>query len=219
MIELLADRSHTGLRWTVLAWWVLVVVMVWGVGYVLLGLILGEVPLWVALVLAVVAMLASQPLANWGEKQLVRRWPSGRSVRLEAAACIVKEKAGERRFDLGQPVTYQRWRFEIRGRRGSRISSGSRCFAIRLGQGEQFCSLYAFLPSAQAEALSRRFAFYELRRLDRSNQQTGIGRDPAFLMAESDRWMYGAELEPAALETALDHLGKHVEEFASRTAG
>jgi hypothetical protein len=101
-----------------LALWFVVIMLFYLIGRILFGLVGGEISGGSLLVLVVGAIVLAQPVARWGEKQLVARWTSGRSVRLESGAITLREKSGALRIDLRQKVNYWRWWFVIRGRRG-----------------------------------------------------------------------------------------------------
>ena len=212
------DRYHTGVRMASLALWFVVIMLFYLIGRILFGLVGGEISGGSLLVLVVGAIVLAQPVARWGEKQLVARWTSGRSVRLESGAITLREKSGALRIDLRQKVNYWRWWFVIRGRRGGRVSSGHYCVAVRLAQNDAAFSVYAFLPPKAAEAFGARYRFYELRGSNDKEKTSLGGRDAVYLAAERARWESGAEVDLADFETLLKHLATAVPEFATMTA-
>ncbi len=212
------DRYHTGVRLASLALWFVVVMLFYGIGRFLVGLMGGEISGVSLLVLIVGAIVLGQPVARWGEKQLVARWTSGRAVHLEAGAVTLRDKSGALRIDLRQKVNYWRWQFVIRGRRGGRVSNGQHCVAMRLTQNDGAFSVYTFLPPKAAEALGARYRFYELRSSKDKEKPSLGGRDAVYLAAERARWESGAEVDPADFETLLKHLAAAVPEFATMTA-
>jgi hypothetical protein len=216
--ELPADRYHGGVRAVALGLWLVAIVAVYAVLRWLAGLVLGEVAGLGVLLLIVLAVAAAQPLAYLGERQLVQRWPSGKALRLEPGAIVWREQAATTRFDLVQPVSYWRWRFEVKRRRGGRVPAGHHLFALRLVQGEAEVSVYTFLSPAAAEALTARTSFYELRRPADSARAGLGGREQVYLAAEEARWAAGAELDPADFEALLEHLAGQAPEFGHAPA-
>ncbi len=212
------DRYHTGVRLASLALWFAVVLLFFLIGRFLFGLMGGEINGGSLLVLVVGAIVLGQPVARWGEKQLIARWTSGRAVHLGAEAVTLREKSGTLRIDLRQRVSYWRWWFVIRGRRGGRVSNGQHCVAVRLTQNDTAFSVYAFLPPKAAEALGARYRFYELRGSRDKEKPSLGGRDAVYLAAEHARWESGAEVDPADFEALLKHLAASVPEFATTTA-
>jgi hypothetical protein len=212
------DRYHTGVRLAVLALWFAVIMLFYLLGRFLFGLVGGEINGGSLLVLVVGAIVLAQPVARWGEKQLVARWTSGRAVHLEAGVVTLREKSGATRIDLSQKVNYWRWRFRIRGRRGGRVPNGHFCVAVRLTQNDTVFNVYAFLPPKAAEALAARYHFYELRGSNDKEKPAQGGRDALYLAAERARWDSGAEVDPADFEALLRHLAAAVPEFSTNMA-
>lgn len=214
------DRYHTGVRLAALGLWFAAVGGLYAAGRWLYGLLAGEISGASLLILVVGAFLLAQPLARFGEQQLLKLWPSGRSLHLGSGAVTLRERSRAARIDLGQKVNYWRWRFEIRGRRGGRVPNGHFCVAVRLAQPQAAFSVYAFAPPQTAQTLAARYAFHELRgSLDGSGNKPPLGgRDAVYLAAERARWESGAEVEPADFERLLDHLSGAVPDFKSATA-
>ena len=213
-----ADRFHTGVRITSMALWFLTIVVVYIVLRLIVEALLGPVVGIGTLVLIVLAVVAAQPLAYLAERQLMRRWPSGRAMALEPGALVWRERDSAVRLDLRETVNFWRWRFAIKRRRGGRIPAGHHLFALRLVQGDNVVSVYAFLAPAAAEALAAKCAFYELRRPSEQGKLALGGREALFLTAEDARWRTGAELEPADFQALLDHLAAHLPEFGRAPA-
>lgn len=209
-----ADRFHAGVRVATLLMWFASIV----VAYVVLGLIATKIfgPLsgLGVLLLLVVAVVAAQPIAWLGEKQLLARWPSGRAAELQPDAVDWRDGSQSVRLELGQQINYWRWRFLVRRRRGGRVPGNHYCFAVRLLQGDSAVALYTFLSPTAADALAARYAFYELRRPKDPGKTALGGRDSIYLAAEYARWDSGAELDPPDFEALVAHLAAYVPEFA-----
>ncbi len=213
-----ADRFHPGVRLAALAIWFGAIALIYFTGNLLFSLAGGALTGASFLVLTLGAMLLAQPVARWGERLLIARWPSGRAVQLGAGALTLHEKSGAVRIDLRQKVNYWRWRFVIRRTRGGRVPNGHACMAARLAQNEAAVSVYAFLSPKQTEALAARYPFYELRAPSDKDRPLLGGRDAMYLAAEKARWESGAEVDPADFETLLDYLAGSVPEFRGNTA-
>ncbi|MGH2521117.1 MAG: hypothetical protein ACRDH2_01325 [Anaerolineales bacterium] len=222
MTLLPADRFHPGVRLGALLVWFAAFGLVYFLSREILILFLGQVSGIGVLILLGLALFVSQPLARWGEHQLVKLWPSGRAVELEPGRLTLREKSGLVHLDVSPAikVNYWRWRFEVRGRRGGHVPNGHHCFAIRLVQGEKVIGLYSFLSPQQAQTVLARYPFYELHRpSEKGAPRLPLGgRDAVYLAAENARWESGAELDPADFEALLDHLNAHLPEFASGTS-
>lgn len=218
--RLLLDRFHIGVRLGTLAWWLISTLLLYLSGIFLWSLILGSENNWIWLPWLIASLLLSQFLGRWGERQLMQRWPSGRVLELVGPALTLHERAGAHHIDLSKQVSYRRWQFIIRDRRGGRIPAGHLCCAIRLMQDDAVMSLYAFVSPEQAKALGERFEFYEVRPASEMKVPPSPlgGRDAAFLAAEKSRWENGAELEPADFETLLEHLNRYLPNFQAATS-
>ena len=212
-----ADRFHAGVRVATLALWLGSIV----VAYVVLGLIAAPIfgPLngLGVILLLLAAIVAAQPLAWLGEKQLLVHWPSGRAAQLEPSSLVWRDRGPETRLDLNQKVNYWRWRFHVGKRRKGRVPGNYHCFAVRLLQGDTVVTLYSFLAPNTADALAARIPFYELRRPSDTNKTSLGGRDAIFLAAEQTRWEEGAELEPGDFETLVGHLAAYLPDFSRST--
>jgi len=216
--DLPADRYHGGVRVAALGIWLVAIVAAYVVLRWLAGLILGEMAGLGTLLLVVLAVVAAQPLAYLGERQLVKRWPSGKALRLEPGGLVWREGSSATKFKLDQPMSYWRWRFVVKRRRGGRVPGGHHLLALRLVQGEAEVSVYTFLAPAAAEALAARVSFYELRRPSDTGRPGLGGREAVYLASEEARWASGAELDPADFETLLAHLAARATAFASSPA-
>jgi hypothetical protein len=229
--QLLLDRFHTGVRLASLLFWVLATGSIYLAGITVWQALFGTEQGWFWMPWIILTLLLSQPVGRWGEQQLMRLWPSGRTLGLEGARLTLSEKTGAQVFDLGRKLNYWRWYFIIRERRAGRVPNGHYCCALRLLQDDGVASgasasLYAFFPPERARTLLERFPSYELRpsmsaRLPALPQAAPMpgagsplaGRDPTFLTAEKLRWEIGAELEPDDFEVLLQHLQKYLPEF------
>lgn len=216
------DRFHTGIRLASLAWWVLATASLYWAGLAVWQAAFGPEQGWFWMPWLIATLLLSQPLGRWGEQQLMRLWPSGRTLLLEGARLTLTEKRGPQTFDLNLKLNYWRWYFIIRERRAGRVSNGHYCCALRLIQDDgagvsASASLYAFLLPKQAQLLLEQFPGYELRPSAPAPAATNhlAGRDPAFLAAEKTRWETGAELEADDFAALLQHLQLHLAEFKS----
>src|SRR5690242_9542875 len=113
-----ADRFHTGVRVVSMVLWFVSIILV----YVLLQLLAAAVGVSTAgvgvLIVIVLAVVVAQPLAFLAERQLMRRWPSGRAMELEPSALVWRDKGQTIRLNLRETVNYWRWRFVIKRRRG-----------------------------------------------------------------------------------------------------
>ena len=147
-----ADRFHTGVRVAAMLLWFVTIIVVYVVLQLLARLIgLNIEGIGVLLVIAL-AVVVAQPLAYLAERQLMKRWPSGRAMELESGVLVWHDKGAHVRINLRETVNYWRWRFVIKRRRGGRVPSGHHTFALRLVQGDDVVTVYAFLSPAQAEA-------------------------------------------------------------------
>ena len=208
-----ADRLHGGVRVATLVMWIVAIVAAYFVLDLLATWIFGPIAGLGVLLLLIGAIVVAQPLAWFGERQLIAHWPSGRAVQLEPSALVWHDHGQTARFDLSQKMNYWRWRFAVGGRRTGRIPGNYHCFAIRLVQGDTVVTLYTFLSPTAADSLSARYSFYELRRPNDTSKTALGGRDAIYLAAEHTRWDDGAELEPADFEALATHLAAHRAEF------
>jgi hypothetical protein len=198
--------------------WVAAVAAAYVVLRLVSNLVFGPVAGIGTVLLIVAAVAVAQPLAWLGERQLVARWPSGRSLSLASGSLVWRERGQSTAFDLRQLLNFMRWRFAVRRRRGGRVPAGHHCFAVRLVQGDNVVSLYAFLAPDAAEALAGRYAFFELRPAGDKDKPALGGREAQYLSAENDRWESGAELDPADFQALLEHLAAYQADFGRAPA-
>ncbi len=219
--ELRADPFHAGVRLASLGGWLAAVSGVYFIGAWVWGLIFGDSQSWFWLPWLIITLFLSQPLARRGERWLQQHWSSGRTVRLASGSVTMREKAGDQPLNLAHKVNYWRWHFQIRDRRGGRVPNGHHCYALRLVQDDHVVNLYTFLAPGEAEKLTARWDFYEIRRASANDAHpparavTLGGRDATYLSAEHERWERGAELTPADFEALLAHLDQHLPAFAA----
>lgn len=216
-----ADRFHSKVRLGALGLWLVIVGLLYGLGYVIWQVFIdpSATGAWFPLLLG--ALLLSQPLARVAEQQLMRIWPSGRAVSLDAGTLIMREKSGLQPFDLnGGAVNYWRWYFKVVNRRSGRVSNGDLVCALRLVQGEREANLYAFIPKKQADSFLTRYSFYELKPLSETTKGKMIlgGHDAVYRAAERTRWELGAELDPLDFEATLAHLAMHLPNFKTNAS-
>ncbi len=218
------DRYHSGLRLTVLLGWAAGGLLIYIGGLALWWLAFADTQAWFWLPWTLGALFLSQFAGRWLEEQLLRRWPSGRTLEVAGARLTLRERTGAQTFDLTQTANFRRWRFRIQGRRSGRVPVGHYCCALQLMQttdeaaGAVVASLYTFVPPSTAEAWQARWLFYELRRPKETEPRAvgaAGGRDAAFLAAEQTRWTLGAELEPADFEWLLQQLGAQLPNFSA----
>ena len=212
--QLPADRFHTGVRVATLGAWVLSIVLTFVILALIATQIFGPLPGPGVLGVAVAAVILAQPLAWLVEKQLLRRWPSGRAVELAPGALVWRDHAQNWRLDLTQKVNFWRWRFPVKKQRGGRVPGSYHVFALRLVQGDSVVTLYSFVPPAVAEREAARYPYYELRRPNDPGKTALGGRDSMFLAAEHARWDVGAELDPGDFEALTAHLATYVPDFS-----
>lgn len=216
-----ADRFHSKVRLGALGLWLVILGLLYGLGYVLWQAFIdpSATGAWLPLLLG--TLLLSHPLARVAERQLVRIWPSGRAVSLEAGTLIMREKSEVRPFYLnGSAVNYWRWYFKVTNRRSGRVSNGDLVCALRLVQGEREAILYAFIPKKQADSFLDRYTFYELKPLSETTKgkMTLGGHDAVYRTAEKTRWELGAELDPVDFDAALAHLAAHLLNFKTNSS-
>lgn len=216
-----ADPFHAKVRLSALGLWFVIVGLLYWVGHVIWQEVFdpNATGAWLPLLLG--AMLLSQPLARVAERQLVRVWPSGRAVILDSGTLTLQEKSGSQRFDLnGGAVNYWRWYFKVANRRSGRVSNGDVVCALRLVQGEQEATLYAFIAKKQAEAFVARYTCYELKPLSATTKgkTTLGGHDAIYRAAEKARWESGAELDPVDFDAALTHIAAHLPNFTTNSS-
>ena len=216
--ELKADRYHAGARVASLLLWIAALIVAFLALRVVANAIFGPVTGLGTLLLIAAALALAQPIAWLGEKQIVARWPSGRAARLLPGALEWRDQGTTTRLDLGSRVNFWRWSFVVANRRAGRVPNGHYCLALRLIEADTAVSFYAFFPPAAAETLTARYTFYQLRRGESPDQPELGGRSAIFRAAETDRWEHGAELDPADFEALLDHLARHLPDFAREPA-
>lgn len=201
-MTILVDTEHIGVRLLIPILAILGIV----VGIVLSGAvqtILGDlVSVWcVAMGLAVILAVV---LTQIGERLIKPLWPSGRYLTLAQDGLTLQHRKRSRQhldvhLQWAVPPTVHGWYWEL-AKRKSRVQQGWYCMAVRLSEGEQYVTVYTFMPPTDAEALPRfREGFVQL--LPKADREKLTASDPRraaiqtrYKEFEGERWFDGAEI-------------------------
>lgn len=191
------DPEHSGLR-------LAVILSLFGLAALIFVFITLLLPGLGALIALFVSLGIGYLAASLLERQLKRRWPSGRVLELDVrAARLLRKTDVEMQIDGGLRVDVLCWRFEVRGR--GRVPRGWYMVACALQQGDKAISAYTFMPQRRFEALAGHERFTVLSPARETRGQPGsdmrlAGEQRRLKDAEYRRWQAGAELTPDDFE-------------------
>lgn len=151
----------------------------------------------------VAGVLLAVGFSMGAERVLRGTWPSGRKLLVTDQTVTLRETSGEE-TTLHWPggVDVWAWGFTITSRRAW-VPKGWVCAALRLMQGEDMLTVYAFMEPDDARALPGWQAFVELiprKEADHADPEVYASQEP-LRSAEEDRWWVGAEMEPEDFTT------------------
>jgi len=135
------------------------------------------------------------------EQALKRRWPSGRSVEVDASGVrLMQNGSAQQRIEAGQPANMLFWRFQTKRR--SRVPKGWYLLACALEQGDASVSVYTLMSPDQFKQVEQNDRFKPLKAKADPTTATTRGRDDLLLageqrrllQAENQRWQTGAEM-------------------------
>jgi len=151
-----------------------------------------------------ISLLAGLAIAWWAERQLRRRWLSGRWVELSAGGLRFRTGQALGEITYTRPLEVTRWRFKL-GDRGRQVlrSTNWECFALRLVQDQAVLTVYCFLPPGQARSFAPEF--HDLPARSGKGERLR-GPHSGFLAAERFRAAEGLELEPEDFVRAMEAL-------------
>jgi hypothetical protein len=165
--------------------------------------------------LAVIVLIASIVLAELVYRRLI---PPRRTLLLDSRGLALHDRRREtdQRIDWDKHINLMAWKFIVK-RGSARVQRGAVLLGLQLQQDETIVSLYAFVPSKEAEALPLFKQFSQL--LDRKTlerEQLSI-RDSAdqrrLLRAEDERWKNGGELHKSDFPILLEAVAAHVQDW------
>ena len=204
--EFSVDREHGALRLSI----VLIFIAAWIISFTILNALIANEGLNIIAIVAsfgVTALLTQQL-----EKVLKERWPSGRAISVEGDHIrLVKKETVQENIHAGQQVNVLLWRFQISRR--SRVPKGWFMVACALEQDETYIPVYAFMSPDQFDTLSAPSQFVLLQsKKDRQKQGNDMrlaGEQRRLHMAESARWINGAEMTADDFVSFIRHLQEH----------
>lgn len=204
------DAEHGRLRLVVVAVFVLAGIL----AYIVINAV---VPSEGLNILAILGSLAiAYGITAILEQALKRRWPSGRSIAVDAEGVTMLKNGGvEQRIDAAQPVMSLLWHFQTKRR--SRVPKGWYLLACALEQDDGSVSVYTLVSPDQFKKVEDNERFKALKAKSDTAKSTGRGRDDLLLageqrrllQAENQRWQTGAEM-------TLDDFSAYLKEVETR---
>jgi hypothetical protein len=192
------DAEHSRLR--------LVVVLVFAVGavagYLLISAIVPSTGL--NLIAALGAFVIAYAVSAVFEQALKRRWPSGRSIEVDAQGVrLIQNGTVQQNVTADASAQKLLWRFQTKRR--SRVPKGWHLLAAALEQNTGSVSVYTLVSPDQFKKLENADRFKVLKAKAESASNTSAnarGRDDLLLAgeqrrllaAENQRWQTGAEM-------------------------
>jgi hypothetical protein len=200
-MRIAVDAEHSGLRLVV----TLMLFVAAAVAFVFINLALPSLGWLISLVISVIF---GYGLAAGLERQLKRRWPSGRAIEIGASGVrLLRREVLEQAVDSARPSELLCWRFEVRGR--GRVPKGWWMVACGLAQGDALIAAYTFMSPQRLETLPGRERFTQLTAPKASLPESGAdlrlaGEQKRLKDAEYRRWQDGAEMTNSDFERYLE---------------
>lgn len=200
------DTEHTGIRLVVF----LVFLIGAAAGYLLLAALITSDGINFIAILGslVIAFL----LSGITERVLKSRWPSGRSLQIDAqGARLVRRGTVEKQIAADEPASILQWRFQTKRR--SRVPKGWYVVACALEQEDNYLSVYTFMSPDDLKKFDPNAAFLQLPSRKEAEEK-GKGRDALLIAgqqrrlmeAENHRWIDGAEVSSDDFKTYFGRL-------------
>jgi len=207
------DSEHSALRFSIVG----IFLVGWVIGFLLLSLIFpSEGFNFLAVLLSlVITALVSQQI----ERQLKRRWPSGRAIHIDASGVrLMQHQQPQETIDGTQIVSPLLWRFVVKKR--SHVPKGWSMMACALEQNGRYLPVYTFMSADEVNKLDINSKFTLLKGKKEEDEakkrQSGAlaQRDDLWLageqrrlrQAEEQRWTHGAEMNSADFQVYIQRL-------------
>jgi hypothetical protein len=207
------DSEHGALRLSVVG----IFIAAWVITFAIVNsLIVSEGLNIIALIGAfVVAGVAARVSETW----LQKRWPSGRTVEIDARGVRVTSKGTvQNEVNTDQPGSVLLWRFQTKRR--SRVPKGHFVIACGLEQDDNYLTVYTFASPQEAEALQKLQRFTDLSsekdtkaRDARQDSLRYAGEQRRLRLAETHRWNTGAEMSLPDFERFLTRIKEQFESW------
>jgi len=187
------DPEHGALRFTMIVLFMGLLV----VSYLLISLVIPSESINIIAVLGALAL--TFVVLQFVEKQLKKRWTSGRAVQIteEGIQVVTKGKVQET-IDPQQQVNVLKWHFKIKKR--ARVPKGWYVVACALEQEGRYLPVYTFMSPKQYEQLEIGKHFpalmskKDMKGQDAERDLRLAGQQRRLHTAEEFRWNEGAEM-------------------------
>jgi hypothetical protein len=204
------DAEHGRLRLVVL----LVFIGAWVLSYFIVSRLVESGGL--SLIAVVVSFAIAYILTNQIEKQLKRRWPSGRMVVVDGDGVrLMRNDQPEQEMRADQAVNQIYWRFTVRKR--SRVPKGWLMYACALEHEERHLTVYTFLPPSSVDDYERAKQFTALTGKKDAQGRTDLrlaGEQRRLRDAENYRWLNGAEMNADDFKRYIEQLHTQFPEWS-----
>lgn len=187
------DREHMGIRFGLVGFYV----VFWIITFAVLNVVIpSEGPNIIAGLIAFIAAAVGIRLVD---PLLKERWPSGRTVEIDAMGVRIRKRdVVQSEVKSQETANVLLWRFKI-PRRG-RMPKGWSVVACAVEQNNVYLPIYAFASPEQMERINQIARFVEL--VKSSNSPAGnsseslrvAGEQRRLRLAEEHRWNDGAEM-------------------------
>jgi hypothetical protein len=204
------DEEHGRLRLVVL----FLFIGVWIVSFTIFSALIHSAGL--NLLAIIVSFVVAYGISTLLEKQLKRRWPSGRNVLVDDTGVkLVKHGRVEQEMRADQAISPIYWRFVVRKR--SRVPKGWFMCACALEHDEQHLTAYTFMPPKEFEQYSRASWFTLLAGKKETEGKTDLrlaGEQRRLREAENYRWLNGAEMTKEEFQRYIEQISTQFPEWA-----
>jgi hypothetical protein len=205
------DREHGSMRFIVLVIFILSWIIV---GMLVSAIIRNE---GLSLLAIIIGFAAAYVITAVAERQLKRRWISGRKVEVSTDAVRLYKRGqleSEMRADRAVEPLY--WRFQIKKR--ARIPKGWWMYACGLESDSDYLVAYTFLSPAQAEQYggNEQFKLLQTKKDQQSAENVSLrlaGEERRLRAAEEFRWVSGAEMNSDDFMRYLEQLNTQFPEW------
>jgi hypothetical protein len=187
------DTEHSALRFSILAIFVVVLVVAFYIANTLIA------SAGFNIIAGVIAFAAAGICARLAESYLKQKWPSGRELVIDASGIRMTSKGQPQiTVNAAEPMSLMFWRFKIKRR--TRVPKGWFVVACAVEQDDEYLTAYTLASPEQADTLNKLVNFVVLlpekdaKGAGKQDSLRVAGEQRRLRTAESHRWEHGAEM-------------------------
>lgn len=203
-LSLSVDPEHGGLRFAVVAIFIIFAMIL----YVVVSVVLPQTA-GINIIGVIVGLAGSAMMIQVLDARIKSRWPSGRYLEITDDKIYLRLKdKRQNTIETNQHVNVLMWRFEVTRR--TRVKKGWYVVALDLVQEDKHLPVYTFVSPEDFETLPYSKHYYLLQaKKGTETDMRKAGQERRLHDAEMYRWNEGAELSQADYAQYVAYLKEH----------